>query len=132
MKIYGNYYTKTKTLPKCLFWGKLSVRMYYCLLLLEIYLFVLLVNCCTVARLQVTWWRLGAVVGDTIGHAGYECPSSHEMFSGVTPAIVPNRLLCVRHFLIFQFLIAILLILCRKCRLAHFCHKWQVKKRFRF
>ena len=25
----------------------------------------------TVARLQVTWWRLGAVAGDTIGHAGY-------------------------------------------------------------
>jgi len=43
--------------------------------------------------LRPTWWRLGAVAGDTIGHAGYKRPSSHEMFCGVTPAIVPNRLL---------------------------------------
>jgi len=38
-------------------------------------------------------FRLGAVAGDTIGHAGYKRPSPHETFSGVTPAIVPNRLL---------------------------------------
>jgi len=38
-----------------------------------------------------TWWRLGAVAGDTNGRAGYERSSSHKTFSEVTPAIVPNR-----------------------------------------
>ena len=38
------------------------------------------------------------MAGDTIGHAGYERSSSHETFSGVTPAIVPNRLLAVSAF----------------------------------
>ena len=55
---------------------------------------------CTVgfARLLLAWWRLGAVAGDTNGHAEYKRPSSHEMFCGVTPAIVPNRLLAAAHF----------------------------------
>ena len=43
--------------------------------------------------LQITWWRLGAVAGDTNGHAGYKRSSSHVTSCGVTPAIVPNRLI---------------------------------------
>jgi len=55
------------------------------------------------ADAQIPWWRLGAVAGDTIGHAGYKRPSSHEMFCGVTPAIVSNHLLYAAHCLIFGY-----------------------------
>ena len=67
----------------------------------------------TLARLQPTWWRLGAVAGDTNGQAGYERPSSHETFCGVTPAIVPNRLLSagILPIMIFLFVLQFSLLL---------------------
>jgi len=48
--------------------------------------------------LHTTGKRLGAVAGDANGLAGYKRPNSHETFCGVTPAIVPNRLLAAADF----------------------------------
>ena len=44
-------------------------------------------------RYNTTFQRLGGSGGFTTLAAGDKRAISHEMFSGVTPAIVPNRML---------------------------------------
>ena len=48
-------------------------------------------------RLAANAQRLGAAAAFTTFHAGYKRSCSHYLFRGVTAAVAPNRLLCVRH-----------------------------------